>query len=270
VLLRTYPATVAPPPEQCATAEVLAPNTRVAVDLSNSEGAIDDKCLGVGAPNAAFSLPLAAASDVLVVGRFPQVEAGAVALDPVACTSSLVCTASGTPARASARNVPAGAHRVLVYDQIGAQNDAVTAYVRDTVAPTVVADADKCATAVDIPAQGGFFTGDTTTATPDYDDACDTTSPSGGASDQVLHFALAQPQHVVFDMSGSAYITILDVRQGATCPGTEVAGQCYVGFTAQRSFLDIPQMAAGNYWIVVDGYASQKGAWNLDVRVLPP
>ena len=37
-----------------------------------------------------------------------------------------------------------------------------------------------------------------------------------------LRLDLAQQSRVLLDMSGSGYTTILDVRQGATCPGVEV------------------------------------------------
>jgi hypothetical protein len=85
----------------------------------------------------------------------------------------------------------------------------------------------------------------------------------------VLALNLAQRQRVVLDMEGSTYTTILDVRQGPSCPGMPVSSGCYVGFGAQKSFLDLT-LEAGPYWIVVDGFQQSKGAWNLDVRVLPP
>ena len=68
-------------------------------------------------------------------------------------------------------------------------------------------------------------------------------------------------------MTGSAYETILDVRQGPTCPGIPIDSACYVGFGPTRSFLDL-QLDAGTYFIIVSGYDGQKGPWNLDVRVL--
>jgi len=91
----------------------------------------------------------------------------------------------------------------------------------------------------------------------------------GGAPDQVLALNLSAPQRVVLDMEGSGYTTILDVRQGPSCPGTPLPNACYVGFTAQKSFLDL-ELQAGAYWIIIDGYALDRGAWDLDVRVLPP
>jgi hypothetical protein len=78
-----------------------------------------------------------------------------------------------------------------------------------------------------------------------------------------------EAQRVVLNMDGSVFATILDVRQGATCPGQELPGDCYVGFSGPRSFLDLA-LAAGIHRIVVDDYNGAKGAWNLDVRVLPP
>jgi hypothetical protein len=80
---------------------------------------------------------------------------------------------------------------------------------------------------------------------------------------------LAQQRRVVLDMSGSFYTTILDVRKGPACPGIEVPNACHVGFNANRSFLDLT-LAAGTYFVQVDGYNADKGPWNLDVRVLAP
>jgi hypothetical protein len=85
----------------------------------------------------------------------------------------------------------------------------------------------------------------------------------------VLSLDLAQPQRVVLDMEGSGYTTILNVLEGPTCPGTPVAKGCYVGFGAERSFLDL-ELSAGQYWLVIDGYSQSKGPWDLDVRILPP
>jgi hypothetical protein len=270
LLVEVSGATTPPHDQTCATADPITPNTLVPVDLSNQEAAIADGCYGSN-PDAAFALPLANASDVLVVGRFPQSEGGAVSLDGAACdvASSLACIVSGTPARVAKRNVAPGDYRVVLADSNGAKDTSIEVYVRDTVAPVAVTGADNCTAPFDLPASGGFFTGDTTNAAPDFDDSCDGNAPPRGANDQVLHLALTATQHVVFDMEGSGYYTILDVRQGATCPGTEVPGDCYVGFSGSRSFLDVT-LDAGDYWIVVDGYLDSKGPWDLDVRVLPP
>jgi hypothetical protein len=62
---------------------------------------------------------------------------------------------------------------------------------------------------------------------------------------------------------------MLSIRSGDPCPGVEVANTCNVGAGPNRSFLD-RTLAAGTYWIQIDGYAGSVGPWNLDVRVLPP
>jgi hypothetical protein len=258
-----------PPDQSCTSPPTISKNGTAAFDLSNHEDAIKDGCFP-GAPDAAYDLTLPVASDVLLVERIPESEQGAVALDGLGCSKSIACTSGSTPVRARKRNVAAGFYRLVVTDQLGLQG-TVDALVRPTVAPTILpaGAADTCATAVDASA-GGFFTGDTSTAKPDFSNPCDApTSPPGGAPDQVLSLSLPQPQRVVLDMEGSSYTTILDVRQGPSCPGTPVMNGCYVGFGPQKSFLDL-ELEAGTYWIIIDGYTLSKGAWELDVRVLPP
>jgi hypothetical protein len=128
----------------------------------------------------------------------------------------------------------------------------------------------SCANAVAIPPTGGFFAGDTSTSLPHYEEGCDAPNlPPGGAPDQTLTLTLAQPQRVIFDMEGSVFETLLAIYQGIPCPGIQVPMACYVGFDSQRSFLDI-ELAAGQYWVIVDGYDGGKGKWNLGVWVLPP
>ncbi|MDP8999984.1 MAG: putative metal-binding motif-containing protein, partial [Myxococcota bacterium] len=240
------PPSVTPADQTCSSSPAIVPNTTVAFDLSNHEDGAKAGCYP-GGPDAAYDLTLAGASDVLLVARTPKTEQGAVALDDPSCTMTVACTTGTTPIRINSRDVAAGNYRVIVTDQLGSQG-TLQALVRPAVAPTIIpaGGADTCSTAVDASA-GGFFTGDTSTATADYSNPCDTpTSAPGGAPDQVLALNLAQPQRVVFDMEGSAYTTILDVRQGPSCPGAPVTGACYVGSEAPRSFLDL-ELQAGQY-----------------------
>lgn len=270
VLVKTYPPTSAPPNQTCATAPPIATNTTVSVDLSAQEDAIKNGCLPGGAA-AAYDLTLTQPSDVLVIGRFAQNESGAVSLNNVGCTTAdvLQCAKGTTPQRVMKRNLPAGSYRVVVADELG-QAAQVSVLVRPAVAPTSVGASDGCASPFAIPAAGGFFTGDTTSSTADFNAGCDGPGqPIGSARDQLLKLDLTQQRRVVLDMSGSFYTTILDVRKGAPCPGIEVPNACHVGFQASRSFLDLT-LAAGTYFVQIDGYAADKGPWNLDVRVLAP
>jgi len=271
VLVKTYPPTTPPPNQDCATAPPIAPNTDVLVDLSAQEDAIKNGCFGGGLA-AAYDLTLTQPSDVLVVGRFPSNENGAVSLNHVGCTKADVLACSGrgpTPQRVSRRNLPAGTYRVVVADELG-QTAKLSVLVRPSLPPTNVSGAEGCGTALAVPAGGGFFVGDTTLAKGDLDAGCDAAGqPIGGAHDQLLRLDLTQQRRVVLDMIGSEYTTLLDLRQGAACPGLEVAGACYVGFGPSRSFLDTV-LAPGTYWLQVDGYNGDRGKWNLDVRVLAP
>jgi hypothetical protein len=257
--------------QTCTAPPPIAANGRVNVDLSNHEDAVKDGC-DPGGPDAVYDVTLAAASDVLLVGRFPDSEIAGVALDTPACdaTSRLACDTAGAVPRVGKRNVPAGDYRAVVTDQLGLQG-TLDVLVRPTIAPTILAPgaADTCALAQAIDAvAGGFFTGDTSTAHADYGSGCDAPGAQS-APDQVLSLDLAQPRRVVFDMEGSGYTTILNVLGGPTCPGSPVMNGCYVGFGPERSFLDL-ELPAGQYWLVVDGYDQGKGSWYLDVRILPP
>lgn len=269
VVVRTYPPTPTPPNQSCATAPEIAPNTTIAVNLAGQEDAIQNGCLS-GGPNAAYALDLAAPSDVLLIGRFPTTEIGAVSLNHPTCGTAdlLQCSAGGTPQRVSRRNLGAGSYRAVIADEKGLSTE-LTALVRPTAPPTTVTSGD-CVAPQTIPETGGFFTGDTTGATANFSAGCDSPGqPIGGAPDHLMRLVLTQQRRVVFDMSGSVNTTLLDVRSGAACPGVEVPNACNAGLGPNRSFLDLT-LAAGTYWVQIDGYAGSAGPWNLDVRVLPP
>ncbi len=59
------------------------------------------------------------------------------------------------------------------------------------------------------------------------------------------------------------------MREGPACPGSATVNGCYVGFSTQRSFLDM-ELTAGPYFVLVSGFNGAKGPWALDVRILPP
>lgn len=270
VIVKTYPPTPIPPNQSCSTAPVLEQNKALIVDLSNQEDSIKNGCLA-GSPSAAYDIELTAPSDVLLLARFPSSDYGAVSFNRPGCEAAdlIDCQQGGTPQRSSRRNVAAGSYRAVVGDFQGLSAE-LTALVRPTVPPLIITS-DNCTDAETIPETGGFFTGDTTNATADLSAGCDATGqPIGGAKDQLMKLVLSQQRRVVFDMSGSINVTLLSVRSGVQCPGVEVQDGCNPGTSsANRSFLDLT-LAAGTYWVQIDGYAGAVGAWNLDVRVLPP
>ncbi len=269
VLVTTSAPTTATADETCATAPALTPNVPSGVNLDAHDDDIADGCFP-GNPDAALALTTVAPADVLLVARLPPGDTGALSLDGAACTpaASLACTVASSPIRARARNLPVGDYRVVLSDRTG-RLGAVTAFARPTVAPVDVTASDVCgANVVSVPLGGGFFVGDTTNAADDVKNGCDQAgAPANG--DVILRMDLPQQTHVVFDMQGSTYTTILSVREGALCPGLEATNQCYVGFEAARSFLD-RVLPAGTYWVVVDGFNGERGHFELDVRMLPP
>lgn len=270
LIVETAAPTMAPPNQTCATAPAAPSNGQIDIDLGSQEDAIKNGCLG-GAPNAAYDLSLAVPSDVLIVARFAPGDLGAVSLNKPTCTPAdvLTCVQGSTPLRISKRNLAAGDYRIVVADLQGHPSSLLVLTRPTATAYNVGGMSDTCMSPVSLATTGGFYTGDTTNAKPKFDAGCDVGgAPPGGAPDQILSLTLPAQQRMIFDMSGSTYATILDIRSGAVCPATEVPNACYVGFTAQRSFLDLT-LPAGQYWVQVDGFNGQKGPWNLDVRTLP-
>jgi hypothetical protein len=262
-----------PPDETCSGAPALVPNKTLGISLTGHTDDIDVGCAPIASVDAAYTLDLASTSDVLLALRIAQGDTGAVSLALPACSgaaSSKLCgKGSSSPVRASIRGVPAGSYRAVVESVLGNPVE-LTAFVRPAVPPTLVPFADTCATATAIPETGGFFQGNTANASADYSAGCDVTGvPPGGAADQMLKLTLHQKKRVVFDMQGSSYSTLLDVRRGETCPGLEMQDACSAGYFSQRSYLDLT-LDPGVYWVQVDGYASDEGTWFLDVRVVDP
>ncbi len=271
VLVKTSPPTATPPDQSCATAPAAPLNVPFAVNLAGHEDAIKNGCL-VGGPNAAYALTLDRRSDVLVVGTFANSDIGGVSLNMPACgiADSLECsTGGGRPIRVSRRNMDPGDYRVVIADQ-RALNTELMVLVRPAVPPTVVTS-DTCEDVMTIPESGGFFTGDTSAATASFSAGCDAPGqPMFGAKDQILKLTLTERKRVIFDMLGSQMATILDIRQGATCPGVEVPDACAASGGPSRSYLD-RVLEPGTYWVQIDGYYDDAaGPWYLDVRVLAP
>jgi hypothetical protein len=266
-------ATPAPADEDCGSAPAIAPNVTADVLLAPHQDDIQIGCVPGGA-DAAFVLDVPVASDVLLLGRYSLGDTAAVALALPGCsddTDLLLCATGGTlqPEHGRLRNLPAGTYRVVAESQQN-QPMQVTALVRPAVPPTIVPFADNCAEAITIPATGGFFQGTTQNAQPHFDAGCDLGGqPPGGANDQILRLELPAQKRVVLDMTGSAYATILDVREGSACPGMEMPFACASGFQPERSFLDLT-LAAGTYFVQVDGYGGEAGPWFLDIHVVDP
>jgi hypothetical protein len=179
-----------------------------------------------------------------------------------------ICTLSTTAlARVSQRAMPAGEYRIVLESQLGLPA-TLTALVRPASAPILVAAADACGAALSFGEAGGFFQGNTGNAAHHFTASCDFATPSG-APDQLLRLVLDRPRRMIFDMRGSDFETLLNVRRGPSCPGEEVTAGCAVMGGGDRSFLDL-DLPAGEYFVQIDGYAGASGAWFLDVYGVEP
>jgi hypothetical protein len=267
-----------PDDEGCANPPPLTPAATVDLTLNDHADAVNLGCLP-GAPDSTHRLTLSEPSDVLLVGGSSQADTVAVSLGLTDCAAAtrLACgTSTNTliggsdvytsSARAHAYGVPAGNYSVVAESAAG-NPVSLTAFTRTTRPTTLVSFADDCRAPFEIPATGGHFEGNTANANADFDAGCDVGNQTqGGAPDQILHLKLAAKSRVVLDMAGSSYATMLSVRGGATCPGTELQFACAAGYIPDRSFLDL-DLDSGDYYVQVDGYAGDAGAWSLDVYV---
>lgn len=264
VVLEVDAPTVPPADENCTGSPKLRAGVTTNVDLTNHVDDIHVGC-GIGMPDAAYDLGLPSTSDVLLVMGASSGDSAALSLAKPACDggSRLACaTGSGAPVRTGVQAIPAGDYRVVVESR-DSNPVTITAFVRPTMVPYLVPFADGCSDAAEIPETGGSFQGNTANSTNDFTASCDV----GGASpspDQLLHLHLSKARRVVFDTRGSSYATIVDVRSGSTCPGDEVAQACSAGYSSGRSYVDVT-LAAGDYWVQIDGYDSSSGPWVLDV-----
>ncbi|MFO0569968.1 MAG: putative metal-binding motif-containing protein [Polyangiaceae bacterium] len=271
LLAELHPPTVAPKDESCASGAVLSPNVSVPVPLAAHTDDVKLGCIA-GAADAAYTVDLPVASDVLLVGRISDQDSVGLswARPPCASADALACVSSSeTPVRTRAHNQPAGSYRAVI-ESTTLSPTILTAFTRPATPPTLVPFADTCQTAVKIPSAGGFFQGNTGNANADYVAGCDLGSqPAGGAPDQMLKLELSAKKRVVLDMRGSNYATLLAVRRAESCPGPEVAQACAAGYSQDRSFLDLT-LDAGAYWVQIDGYAGYFGQWFLDVFIVDP
>jgi len=258
-----------PPGDDCQTAPKMTANVTESISLYDHADNVKDSCLA-NAKDAARTLTLTQPSDVLLVGQYSSSDTGAVSLwyPPCASEDLIGCAnAAPSPVRIAASNLAAGEYRAVIETRHG--NPAqLTAFVRPATAPTFIAFADTCEEAYPIPLQGGLFQGNTSNATAQYAAGCDQAGgAAAGASDQMLRLDLPGPRRVVFDMRGSSYRTLLNIRKGPACPGTEVLHGCSVGFYQQRSYLDL-RLEKGTYYVQVDGFFGESGAWFLDVFIV--
>jgi hypothetical protein len=217
-----------------------------------------------------FRVDIPTPSDVLLVGRIPNVATGGLAvLDPVCLPGAArSCALGATPLHVTRRADPAGELFVSVASS-GGGSASLAAYTRPPTSDVAVNGGADCATAALIDPAGGRYSGDSTGLASSVRTSCDSAAANPRAPTQLFKLVLPARRRVLLESSGSAFPTILALRAGATCPGFEVNDACDIGFGVSRSFLD-RVLDAGTYWVVLTGFGGAQGAWTLDVFTAPP
>ena len=86
----------------------------------------------------------------------------------------------------------------------------------------------------------------------------------GGAPDVIYEYTAATTTTIQVSLCGSGFDTGLSVKTDGACPGTtEIA--CNDDFCGLQSQVDVGVTAGSVYFIIVDGYSSNFGAYTLNV-----
>ena len=107
-------------------------------------------------------------------------------------------------------------------------------------------------------------TGDTSTATHDFELDC-SSSFSMGAPD-IVH-SLVVPGTLTsldLDTNDSGFDTVLAIRAGE-CTGADIDCDDEGGVTFGDSAISLTNVAPGTYYIIVDAWSTSSGAYNLNV-----
>jgi hypothetical protein len=267
VRLETSPVSEAPPGEGCASPPTLDVGVEQLIDLSTHEDAVDPGCL-TGAPDVSYGFALDAKKDVALVGRFSSGDRGGVSIAQEDCRASYACRVDSGTVRALSYGLDAGQYRAIIQSEQG-NPVGLSLFERPAALAVHVPFADNCDGLLAVPETGGRFSGNTANAFPDFSAGCDVGGQAeGGAPDQILKLSLSAARRVILDMQGSAYNTLLSVRAGEFCPGIELPLACAPGYWSSRSYLDL-DLQKGAYFIQIDGYDGDAGAWKLDVFTAP-
>lgn len=125
---------------------------------------------------------------------------------------------------------------------------------------------DSCADVAELRATGSYSVpGTTEGATDDYMGGC---ADEGGAPDRVYSITLAEPTWVQAQVTG--FDTLLYVRSDCADPASETMCDDDSGPPEHHGSRVAGWLASGTHYIIVDGYGTDAGEYELDVSFLPP
>lgn len=270
VLVEVDPETPAPAGDDCSAPPELVPGRVLELSLHDFADDVSLGCLP-GARDAVLRLSVDEPSDVLLVQRIAENDTAAVGIAPAGeCRPerSLGCvSADASPLRLLERRLLPGEYDVVVESSL-ASSVQLVAFTRPASAPILATSAEDCDTAIDVPPGGASLQGNSSSAVAHFRSGCDVGGLGEfGAAEQLLRLRLDERKRVFLDSEGSAFRTLLSLRQGPECPGKELT--CAAAFEGPRSYLDA-LLEAGEYYVQVDGYAGEEGQWFLEVFEAEP
>lgn len=181
----------------------------------------------------------------------------AIRRDCVDGATELECE-NGFPAQIRARSLPEGTYYILVASLFGSGEVVVNVTLSE---PTPPPANETCASATDV-SGGGTFTGSFVDVADDTSAACG----FGSSPDLFYRFRLDAPADVRVNASATTGESLSwAVRTACATPSTDF--RCAYGSPATGT---IHQLAAGDYFLVVEGPSYAEVDFTLAVDILPP
>ena len=259
--------TLTPPPagDGCDDVEILNTGTTIGQQLSADY--VDDGsgvCGGAGRDRVyQFQIFSNQHVEIATAGNFDH-SLYLRASDCVSGTEVACVAAAANAASYEDFNLAAGTYYVFVDANNPA--DIGTFQISLTIsAPVVVPDNDTCATPDTI--VFGTTTGGTLfDATHNYTGTCG----GGGGEDVVYTFTLAAPARIRATLSrtSGSFDPVMYLRSTCDAAGSELGGGC-ADASASFEVVDIDEVPAGDYYIVVDSAGGTTGTFDLVVESLP-
>lgn len=250
---RLLPPTPPPPGDSCTEpVELPLDGSSVVSSLEENQASIETSC-DLHASDTVYRFTLSEPTDLLVATGAAGFTFGAALQqtcgDPA---SDLACTV-GRGGRRRFRNLQPGDYS-LVLEALDAREVVAALELLPRTEPTAVTGNDTCATAFDVPAAGGMFSGDTSIGFANDYFACG----NSRSADAVYRVKLTEPKRVRVSTEG-AFDSIL-YRFDAGTVGTAACDGEFAACNDDAPEIDNvdsqldEMLPAGTYYYVVDGY----------------
>jgi hypothetical protein len=151
-------------------------------------------------------------------------------------------------------NLVAGQTYWVIVDGFYNYSGSYSLAIRDLVG-------DNCSSAINVPGVPYTDYGNTSGLTDDFQPTC---GYANGAPDVVYTLTPLYTGSYTISLCGSSFDTELYVRTGGACPGTTVLS-CNDDACGLQSSLVLNLTAGTTYYIIVDGYNANAGAYVLNI-----